>query len=199
MHFASESSVSNRCVAGKEVSRFVNEEEAMRSDDFSLQALFAALDAQRRARGLSWAGVIADMRGHRERPRGRALSASTITGTRFRKVAEGDGVLQMLRWLGRTPESLMPGRQAGEQPGAPLPEVPAGKVLRFDTGKLYAAVNARRVERGLTWQQAAKEMRVEVSTLTHLRKGSRTAFPRVMRIVGWLRRPAAEFTRVSDQ
>src|SRR5262245_16365800 len=74
--------------------------------DFDLAALFDALDAQRQARGLSWAEVM------REVNRGiatRAVASSTVTRLRTQKVAEADGVLQMLRWLRRAPESFVPG------------------------------------------------------------------------------------------
>jgi hypothetical protein len=122
------------------------------------------------------------------------MSASTVKGVGTRTVAEGDGVLAMLRWLNRTPESFMP----GHADGARLPEVPAGKVLRFDTRKMHAALEAQRVARGMTWEQVAKEVGLGASGLKHLANGGRTAFPQVMRIVRWLGRPAAEFTRMSD-
>jgi hypothetical protein len=169
----------------------------MRSGDFSLRALYTALDAQRRARGLSWSEATQEMHGHAGRPSGHRLSPSTVTGTRTRAVAEGDGVLQMLRWLHRTPESFVPGhRESGD--GERLPDVPSHHTLRFDTKKLHAALMAQRIERELTWSDVAQEIGIGVSSLTHLSHGGRTAFPQVMRIVRWLDRPAAEFTRTSN-
>jgi hypothetical protein len=82
---------------------------------------------------------------------------------------------------------------------AELPSVPAGKVLRFDTKKLHAAVDAHRIERGLTWKEIASEIGVGVSSLAHLSAGGRTSFPQVMRILSWLESPATEFTRLTDQ
>jgi hypothetical protein len=113
-------------------------------------------------------------------------------------VAEGDGVLQMLLWLHRTPESFVPGHPESENSNARLPDVPAAKILRFDTRKLHAALEAQRAVRKLTWAQVGKEVGLSASSLMHLSKGGRTAFPQVMRIVAWLSRPAAHFTRVSD-
>lgn len=168
----------------------------MRASDFSLRALYAALDAERRARGLSWAAATREMNGRAERvSAGRhQMSASTVKGVGKRTVAEGDGVLAMLRWLKRTPESFV----QGHADGARLPEVPAGKVLRFDTKRMHAALEAQRVARGMIWEEVAKEVGLGVSSLKYLANGGRTAFPQVMRIVRWLGRPATEFTRMSD-
>jgi hypothetical protein len=169
------------------------------STDFSLRALYDALDAQRRARGLSWSGVTKEMHQMHQRPaNSRRLSASTMTGTRTRSAAEGDGVLAMLRWLGRTPESFMPDYRVSEPIDARLPDVPPGKVLRFDAKKIYAALDARRTERGMTWPEIATEIGTNVPSLMHLSKGKRVVFPGVMRIFRWLKLPAAHFTRASD-
>jgi hypothetical protein len=116
------------------------------------------------------------------------------TGT----VAEGDGVLQMLRWLNRAPESFMSGDAQVDEASARLPEVPLNKVLRFDTRKVYTAVDARRAERNMTWGQVAEETGCSVPALTRLSKGGRTVFPAVMRIMRWLGAPASRFTGVSD-
>jgi hypothetical protein len=168
------------------------------ASDFRLKALFEALDAERQARGLSWAQVMRQMK-RSDRGSGRGMSPSTVTGIGTRTSAEGDGVLQMLRWLGRSPETFIPGYEGSGRPAALLPDVPPDKILRFDTRKIYAALDAQRVERNLTWDKVAKEARVGVSSLTRLSKGGRTGFPGVMRIIGWLNRPVAEFTRASDR
>jgi hypothetical protein len=63
---------------------------------------------------------------------------------------------------------------------------------------IAAALDAARLERGRTWVQVAQEIGgVNRASLTNLRKGGRAAFPHVMRIVGWLDRPAADFVRAS--
>jgi hypothetical protein len=118
---------------------------------------------------------------------------------RTKALAEGDGVLAMLRWLNRTPESFVPGHPGSEEISARLPDVPPGKILRFDTRKIHAALDARRIERKMTWAQVAKEAGTGASTLMYLSKGTRVAFPGVMRIFRWLDRPAAGFTRASDR
>lgn len=168
----------------------------MESPDFSLQALYHALDEQRQTRGLSWAQVAREINGPPEQVGGHALSASTITGTRIRRVAEADGILQMLRWLNRQPESFIPGQLQSTNSSASFPQVGQHQVLRFNTKIIYDALDAQRSERNLTWAQVGKELGLSASSLTYLAKGGRTSFPSVVRITGWLGRPTAEFTHV---
>jgi len=160
---------------------------------FDLRQLFAALDAQRRLKGLSWSGALREIR----RGSKRGLSLSTLKGIGAKSFAEGDGVLQMLRWLGRTPESFVRGRP--EEPGAALPDIPLSKILRFDTRKLYLAIAAERDRRTLTWPKVAAETGWSVPALMHLSRGGRTGFPHVMRLFAWLKLPASRFIRASDQ
>jgi hypothetical protein len=168
--------------------------------DFDIEALSAALDAQRIARGLSWQQVAREINALFERTPATPLSVSTLTGMRGRAVLEGDGVLQMLRWLNRTPESFVPGSEEGAAESARLPDVAPHQILRFDTRKLYAALDAQRIERGLTWKQAADEIGgFNAAGLTRFSKGGRTGFPHVMRIARWLARPAVFFTRASSR
>lgn len=153
---------------------------------FSLAELHAALDAAREARGLSWAQMAREMR----------VSAATVAALRTRATAEADGVLQMLRWLGRPLESL-----AGDHsvPDGAFLEVAARQMARFDTAKLHAALEARRIERGMTWTAVAEELGVAATSLTRLADGGRTAFPQVLRMTRWLGRPAAEFIRATNR
>jgi transcriptional regulator with XRE-family HTH domain len=168
--------------------------------DFSVGALYAALDAQRQARGLSWQQVAREINALSGRVPARPISPSTLTGMRNRAVIEGDGVLQMLRWLQRTPESFIPGGEEAAAEPARLPDVGSFQILRFDTRKLYTALDAQRSERGMTWTQLANEIGgLTAASLTRLSKGGRTGFPQVMRIARWLGRPVADFTRAADR
>jgi len=155
--------------------------------DFDVAALYAAVDAERQARGLSWtdtARVIG------------SISTSTLKGLRTRRVVEGDGVLQILRWLRRSPESFVP----GSVDGIGLPDPGPGDILRFDTELIYDALNTRRVEQNLTWREVANEIGdSSVASLTRLAKGGRVAFPSVSRIARWLGRPIASLTYVSPR
>ena len=169
----------------------------MAHPDFDLQALYAALDEQRCARALSWAAVTREINGHfQDIPRSRPIATSTITGLRNKKIAEGDGILQMLLWLDRTPESFVPGMTW--DPRVAALHKPPDKRLRFDTRAMYSALDARRQTRQMSWDDVAHEIGVSKNSLLYLAKASRTGFPVVMRIVEWLDRPVATFTRISD-
>ena len=115
---------------------------------FSLALLHDALDHQRRARGMSWAAAVREMSGPFTQGASRPLAVSTVSGLRTKAVAEGDGVLQMLRWLGRSPERFVEG--ATNDAGTPLPDVGPHQVLRLDTRKLHASLNTARADAGLT-------------------------------------------------
>jgi hypothetical protein len=163
--------------------------------DFDVAALHAALDAQRLERGLTWAAATREVNRAGEWVARRPVASSTLTGMVSRGSIEGDGVLQMLLWLGRTPESFVPGHPAPNRPEMALPHVPADRILRWDVRALGAAINAHRVDLGLTWQQTAHEIGGFTSgMLTNLTRSERIGFPRVMRLVAWLDRPAVDFT-----
>ena len=170
-------------------------EIAMNGHDFDLHALYDALDARRLERELSWAGVVREMSGS-DAKKG---SASTLTGLRERRVAEGDGVLTMLRWLDRTPESFVPGTPDSTADRFRLPAVPSRKILRWNARALFQAADQQRQEKQLTWTQVAREIGgFTPAMLTGLAKGGRVAIPPVMRLVRWLNRPAASFTHLCD-
>jgi uncharacterized protein YfiM (DUF2279 family) len=164
--------------------------------DFSIAALYAALDAQRVARGLSWQQVAREVSGRFDQSPATPVSPSTLRGLCTKGSVEGDGVLQMLSWLRRSAESFVPGSDATSTEYA---EVAPRQILRFDAKALHAALDARRAERALTWTQVADEIGgIGAASLTRMAKGGRVVFPQVMRIIRWVGRPAATFTRASD-
>jgi len=63
---------------------------------FDVKALHAALDAQRKARDLSWADVAREI----------GVGSATMTRMKEGGRLEVDGMLAMVRWLGRTVESF---------------------------------------------------------------------------------------------
>src|SRR5262245_5850645 len=153
--------------------------------DFDLRALYETLDKQRRARDLTWAALTAEVNRHRTwlRP----IAQSTITSLKKKTVAEGDGILQTLVWLGRTPESFVPGTPDPDAPRFQLPELSRGQILRWDTRALFAALDARRQERELNWTGVARDVPGFTSgMLTNLATGPRIGFPDVMRLVRWV-------------
>src|SRR3972149_5904199 len=88
---------------------------------FDAQALYEALDDQRRARGMSWEALSLTLH----------VSSSTIKGMAGRQELETDSVLQMTWWLGRSVESFCgedaPGPEPGDWGGT-------GKLLRLRAG-----------------------------------------------------------------
>ena len=117
----------------------------------------------------------------------------------YEALGEGDGILHMLKWLDRTPESFVPGFEDADSERFHLRGLARGKVLRRDTKALYSALEEQRQARGMTWKAVAEELGgFTAGMLTSLAKEGRTSFPGVMRIVGWLGRPAATFTRATD-
>ena len=167
------------------------------SGDFDLRALRDALDAQRHERGLSWTEAARQINAVGPDAPRHPIAVSTITGLGSRALAEGAGVLQMLRWLGRAPESFVRDCPAALLRAASLPAAGAGDVLRFDTRRLYDALDAQRTARGLTWQDVARETGVAAAHAKGLARGGRTAFPGVMRLTAWLGAPASRFVRLS--
>lgn len=161
---------------------------------FDVQALYAALDARRAERALSWAGVAREI--------GRRVSASTITRTQHAADLEADGMLQMVRWLGCAPESFARDRDPAAPPipwAAPPCDAPG--VLRVDTAALHARLDHRRAERGLTWKQVAGELEAVVATpaaLGRLRHGGRTTTQLVLAAARWLEVPAEDLTHLTS-
>lgn len=153
---------------------------------FNPQALYDAVDAQRRARGLTWVALSREL----------FISTSTIKGMTKREWGiELDGVMGLASWVGRTVESFAGGD------GGPPPKRrgPNGGFLRFDTKALYAAINTERERRGMNWEQVAAEVWPAgpwgVNQLKHLAKGGRSEVNRALAMCGWLRRPIQSFTR----
>lgn len=171
-----------------------------RPPDFSLAALHDALDSQRKSRGMSWAAVAQEINARfRDVPGHKQIAASTIAGVRRKSLLEGDGALQMLLWLGRAPESFVPGFVGAGAARYQLSELGTNRILRWDTRKLHASLDALRTARGMSWQQVAADVGgFSPASLTRLQDGGRTSLPGVMRPVAWLEQPAAAFTRASD-
>ena len=170
---------------------------ALRERDFDLHALYEALDERRHSRNLTWAALAAEVNRHRTRLR--PIAASTITSLKDKRVAEGDAVLQMLIWLERPPESFMPGMAGAGDPRFRLPQLTRGQILRWNTQSLHGALDGRRRERELTWAEVARDVGgFTPGMLTNLASGPHIGFPRVMRLVRWLGKPAVSFTWIAE-
>lgn len=164
----------------------------MRKLRFDPQALYDAIDVQRRERYMTWAQLSKEV----------SVSATTIRNmTKRRWGLELDGVLCMTRWLGRTVESFAGGD------GGPAP--PAGSygnthyMLRFDTAALHAAVNEERERRGLTWLQVASEIWPfgpwGQDQLKGMARGGRSDVYNALAICEWLGRTIQSFVRETHE
>jgi transcriptional regulator with XRE-family HTH domain len=151
---------------------------------FDAAALVDAVDARRKQLGLTWKQLSEELH----------VSTSTIKGMPTRKWGiELDGVIGLCAFLGRTVESFA-GRDGGE------PTTPAGRFPpfpQFSTVELYEAVNEKRTARGLTWEEAGREIWPAgpwgADQLKRLAKGGRTDVASALAVTQWLGVPIACF------
>ncbi len=163
---------------------------------FNMRAFHAELDEQRHSRGLSWAQLATEINRPFESTPSIPISPGTLRDMLKKRSVTSAVVLQVLRWLGRTPESFLTGPTRSPSPDEQLPEAGQDRILRFDTRAIYDALEQERSRRGLTWQQVANELPgFTPGMLTNLASGPLIGFPRVMTITHWLGRPAAAFVR----
>ena len=71
----------------------------------------------------------------------------------------------------------------------------AAPFARFDVKGLYAALNAERERRALTWTEVQAEIGVSSTTMRRMAQGGRMELDGVMFILQWLGRPAEDFLR----
>jgi len=163
--------------------------------DFDLGALSEALDVKRSELGLTWQELTIQVTDRPSRGSDRRIAASTFKGMSQRGAVRDTVVLQALRWLGRTPESFVPGLRDTAQ--RQIPDDDTGRPA-LDTRAIYQAVNDKRAQEELTWRDVADRLGAGFNPgmLTRLASGTHIGFPRVMRIFQWLERPVAEFTCV---
>jgi hypothetical protein len=164
---------------------------------FDSGALYLALDGRRSELGLSWSAVAdqiwqlsADLN---DRRRDHPISPSTLTAMARKPRTSCQHALFMLRWLGRTPESFLVGGPADDTRFA-LPEAGPDRRLRWAVKLLYASMDEKRRQDGLTWPALAELLGCSPNQLTALRTAKfGTGMDLAMRIVQWLGRPAADF------
>lgn len=163
---------------------------------FDTAALFDALDDRRRSRGFDWnelavalyeqsSELNAELKDH-------GVCPGAVVRVRGRGTISCQYALMMLRWLGRAPEDFVIGSivDVGE---VRLPEAGPDSRLRWDLNELYTALDAARVEHGLTWVRLADILGCTPSRLTNLRTARLADMDLVMRITQWVARPAAAF------
>jgi hypothetical protein len=165
-------------------------------NDFDARALYAAMDAQRTERGLSWPQVARELweqsyvlnRQRQDHP----ISPSTLVGIAARADCTCQHALFILRWLGQPPEAFMVVPSAATDTA--LPSAGADARLRWSLSAVYAALDERRRERDLTWRALAIEIRCTENQLRGIRTARYAIGMRLMmRIVHWLEQPATSF------
>jgi hypothetical protein len=168
------------------------------SREFDVVALWEAMDAQRKRRGLSWQGVVNEISalssilvaklGSSNHP----MSASTVKNMVKRGSVTCQHALGMLRWLGQPPECFVPHHT--DLPTAPLPKAGPDRRLRWDIWAMAELLDAERRSREMTWNQLAQELGSSANQLSGLRRlRYGISIQLAMRITRWLRRPAADF------
>jgi hypothetical protein len=153
---------------------------------FDRTALYAALDAQRRARGLSWQQVARET----------GVAASTIVATKRAGTMETDGMLAMVRWLGCVPEKFIRGTEPQSIARATSATAQFLDGHRFNTKMLYRTLDAQRQSRKMTWSAIAQEIGpgVSVPMLTRLAKGGRIGVDLMVSVTEWPGNFVAVFT-----
>jgi hypothetical protein len=161
------------------------------------RAMFSALDAKRRDRGLGWYELAdelwqqsSDLNAQRtDHP----LCGGAVSRLETRGATTCQYALFMLRWLRRTPEDFLAGPVV-DVGDVRLPEAGIDSRLRWNLNQLHAALNEQRRERDLTWAELAQELDCTPSRLTNLRTAHFADLDLAMRITQWLGQPAAAFT-----
>jgi hypothetical protein len=149
---------------------------------------------------LTWDELAAEINKPFEHTPSIPISVGTIRTMTAKRSVTSAVVLQVLRWLRRTPESFLAGRDQPHRLSEELPEAGLSQILRFDTAAIHAALDEKRRHRGLTWTEVASEIPgFTPSMLTNLAKGPLIGFPRVMALPQWLGRPASDFIRTRSK
>jgi len=72
-------------------------------------------------------------------------------------------------------------------------------MVRFDAKALYAALDAQRLTRKLTWTEVSAEIGVSAATITRTRSGGRLEVDGMLAMVRWLNVPVETFVRESPR
>jgi hypothetical protein len=171
-------------------------------NEFDARRMYAAMEAERVRRGLSWPQLAAQLWDQssvlNERRGDHPISPATLRGIDTRADCTCQHALFILRWLGRFPESFLVVPPADVE-RTTLPPAGTDQRLRWNLAMVHDALDACRRERGLTWRQMAKELRCTEHQARALRTARYAIGMRLMmRIVVWLGRPAATFIHAAQ-
>jgi transcriptional regulator with XRE-family HTH domain len=70
---------------------------------------------------------------------------------------------------------------------------------KFDVEAFFAALDAHRIARGLTWRKIAKQAQVSASTLTRMSQGRRLDVDNLAALCAWSGLKADDFVRVDGE
>jgi hypothetical protein len=163
---------------------------------FDCGALFNALDAQRRDRGLGWRALTDELWQQSAELNAQRMDHPLCGGAILRLPKRGATSCQyalfMLRWLRRPPEDFLTGPVVDVGDTA-LPEAGPDSRLRWNLEQAHAALNEERRARDLRWAELAHELTCTPGRLTNLRTARFADMDLAMRITQWLGQPAATF------
>lgn len=168
---------------------------------FDCGALFSALDAQRRDRGLGWYDLAEELWQQSSDLNARRTDHPLCGGAVARLQQRGATTCQyalfMLRWLRRAPEDFLSGPvlDVGD---VRLPKAGIDRRLRWNLTEVHTALNEQRRGHDLTWAALAHELDCTPSRLTNLRTARFADMDLAMRVTQWLGRPAAAFIHPAD-
>jgi hypothetical protein len=166
---------------------------------FDYGAMFDALDAWRVEHGLDWNELAGTLWGQSADLNARLADNCLCPGALVRNAKRRGPMscqyaLVILRWLDRAPESFLLGAVV-DVGDVRLPSAGPDARLRWDLGKLHAALAAHRAEQQLTWATLASQLDCTPSRLTNLRTARLADLELTMRITQRLVLPAAAFIR----
>ena len=169
---------------------------------FDCDALFRALDAQRRERDLDWYALADELWQqssalNARRPDDHPLCGGAVPRLGRRGTVSCQYALFMLRWLGRPPEDFLTGPVVAVGAVA-LPEAGSGSRLRWDLAELHGALDGERRAHQQTWVALADELGCTPARLTNLKTARFADMDLTMRVTQWLERPAADFIHPAE-
>jgi hypothetical protein len=163
---------------------------------FDCDALYGALDAQRRDRGLGWYELAEELWDQSSELNAQRMDHPLCGGAVSRLQQRGATSCQyglyMLRWLRRAPEDFLTGPVV-DVGDVRLPEAGPESRLRWNLSETHTALNAQRQARDLTWAALAEELDCTPSRLTNFRTARLADMDLAMRTTQWLGQPAAAF------
>lgn len=128
-----------------------------------LLALREALDAERTARGLSWANL------------GKEIHIPTVGDMGRKGHIQADAVVIILQWLDRRCDEFVVRPNGRSAPWAGREDLlgPPPLFARFDTIKLHEAIDRARQARGLAWKDVARDLGEAPGVIARFTKGGR--------------------------